>query len=302
MVEPILYASLGALIATLIGLTFLPLFWRRAVKLTTRDLISRLPVSASEIVATQDRLRAEHAMSLRQTERKAELVVGDATRDRIESARARATELGHLADLADLRSQVAALESEGVRVRGELDRTGAEAVAAFEALKEARAAADAAARDLQAARQDASASRSAMEQARIEAAAREREIARLKGTSLPNDAAGDVKPASQMALDPRSTVDPHPKIAKPFALGDGKARGASTPPDATAKTEPGATDLASLRKRLDEVADALVKAAESAPAEAVNPASIAAMSSEPARSKPAATSQPEPAVAERAGA
>ena len=34
MVEPILYASLGALIATLLGLLFLPLFWNRAVRLT----------------------------------------------------------------------------------------------------------------------------------------------------------------------------------------------------------------------------------------------------------------------------
>ncbi|QZN99249.1 hypothetical protein [Chenggangzhangella methanolivorans] len=43
MVEPILYASFGALLATLLGLLFLPFFWGRAVRLTTRRLLHRLP-------------------------------------------------------------------------------------------------------------------------------------------------------------------------------------------------------------------------------------------------------------------
>ncbi|MFJ5489004.1 hypothetical protein ACIKTA_16075, partial [Hansschlegelia beijingensis] len=72
MVEPILYASFGFLLATLLWLLFLPAFWRRAVRLTTKRLVNRLPVSASEIIAAQDRLRAEHAMAVRAVERRAE--------------------------------------------------------------------------------------------------------------------------------------------------------------------------------------------------------------------------------------
>jgi hypothetical protein len=256
MVEPILYASLGALLATLIGLMFLPIFWRRAVRLTTKRLIGRLPVSAAEIVASQDRLRAENAMAMRATERRAERTMSEATRDRVESARARATELGHLADLADLRSQISALEAEGVKMRGERDKSGEEAAAAHRALQEARAAADAAARELQAARQDASAARSATEQARVETAARAAEIVALRARLAPKE--------------------PGPAAAGPAA----------------AAPAPSADDLAVLRARLDEVADALVKAAEADPA------------TRPARDRaPASGAEPlRVVVAERAGA
>lgn len=261
MVEPILYASLGALVATLVGLLFLPLFWNRAVRLTTRDLISRLPVSASEIVAAQDRLRAEQAMAMRTVERKAEKAHADATQDRIESARARATELGHLADLADLRGQIAALEAEGARVKGELDKSGGEAAAAYEALQQARAAADQAARDVQAARQDASAARSATDQARIEAATRASEIAALRARIM--------APAPVPA-------------AAPAAPGREAA-----PADAPSAYEDAA--LSALRERLDEVADAIVRASE--PDAAPNRA--------PASREPLRVVSP---VAERAGA
>lgn len=248
MVEPILYASLGALLSTLLGLMFLPLFWRRAVRLTTRDLLGRLPVSVTEIVAAQDRLRAEQAMAMRVVERKAEQAIGDATRDRVDSARARATELGHLADLADLRAQVAALEAEGARVRGELDRTGGEAASAFEALKEARAESEQAARDVQAARQDASASRHATEQARIEAAARESEIRALR-ERLENQGVAPA-PAGPGKRMPRADI----------GLAD-TMPGARPEPDRVIPPYEDAA-LSALRDRLDEVADAILKAGE----------------------------------------
>lgn len=242
MVEPILYASLGALCATLIGLMFLPFFWRRAVRLTTKQLVHRLPVSAAEITAAQDRMRAQAAMSMRATERKAERAIGEATRDRIESARARATELQHLADLAELRAKVASLETEGARVRSERDRHGAEAASAYDALAEARSAADAAARDLQAARQEASAARSEAEAARNEASGRQAEIVQLRERL---EAAGNTPAPEQLrGEDGRLRL---PKAAMTFG----------------AESEaPSAADIAALRARLDEVADAIVKSAE----------------------------------------
>lgn len=262
MVEPILYASLGALLATLAGLLFLPFFWSRAVRLTTKRLVNRLPVSVTEMVAAQDRLRAETAMAMRETERKAERVVVDATQDRIESARARATELGHLADIADLKSQIAFLEAEGVKVRGERDKSGEQAVAAFAALEEARAAADQAAKDLQAARQDASAARAATDQARVEAAAREAEVKELRQKIAMLGLSGrTAEPARATEPARAATSAPRmPNVDRPFEIVDA----------VPAKAEPAKADaasLAALRKRLDEVADQIVKAAEAAPAE-----------------------------------
>lgn len=260
MVEPILYASLGALLATLAGLLFLPFFWGRAVRLTTRRLIDRLPVSADEIVAGQDRLRAELAMSMRETERKAERVTAEATRDRVESARARATELGHLADISDLRSQITFLEAEGVKVRGERDKTGEQAASAFSALEEARAAAAQAAKDVQAARQDASASRAATEQARIEAAEREAEIAALKAK------------LAMLGMDrPAAGKPTMPHVDRPFGAGE-------TPSADVAA-------LAVLRQRLDEVADLIVKAAD---------APVAQPAEELKEAEPAPKVQPKP--------
>ncbi|MDR4305803.1 hypothetical protein IHQ68_04080 [Chelatococcus sambhunathii] len=269
MVEPILYASLGALLATLIGLLFLPIFWRRAVRLTTSRLIDRLPVSASEIIASQDRLRAEQAMAMRTVERKAEAAIGEATRDRIESARARATELGHLADISDLKAKIAALESEGARVRGELDKTGKEAAAAYEALQEARAAADSAQRELQTVRQEASAARASAEQARNEASARQAEIAslraRLEAPAVAPSIEGPVETVSEIAK-PAAAVAATSRLPKAdFALAFPPAEAAKQQPEASLTQ---AAELADLRRRLDEVADAIVEAADRpAPAE-----------------------------------
>ncbi len=264
MVEPILYASLGALLATLIGLLFLPIFWRRAVRLTTGRLIDRLPVSASEIIASQDRLRAEQAMAMRAVERKAEAAIGDATRDRIESARARATELGHLADISDLKAKVALLESEGARVRGELDKTGKEAAAAYEALQEARAAADSAQRELQTVRQEASAARASADQARIEASARQAEIVSLR-TRFEAPAPSIEGPIEAAPEAPAAAAP----VGAPASRGMPKAQDFTLafPPAAAAKPQPAASlvqaaELADLRRRLDEVADAIVEAAD----------------------------------------
>lgn len=269
MVEPILYASLGALLATLAGLLFLPFFWSRAVRLTTKRLIDKLPVSVTEMVAAQDRLRAELAMSMRETERKAERAIGEATRDRVESARARATELGHLADISELRQQVGLLEAEGLKVKGERDKSGEQAAAAYAALQEAKAAADQAARDLQAARQDASASRAATEQARVEAAEREAEVTALRQKIAMLGLSGRSTEAARLA----GSAPRMPHVDRPFEMSDGSPAAPQPAVDAAS--------LAALRKRLDEVADQIVKAAESAPA-----AEAKAPDAQPAKPEP----------------
>jgi len=140
MVEPILYASFGFLLATLLWLLFLPAFWRRAVRLTAKRLVNRLPVSASEIIAAQDRLRAEHAMALRAVERRAEQEAALAAQAQIGAARAHATELRQRADIAELKERISALEAEAVTLRANLERSESRAAAAQAELDAARAA------------------------------------------------------------------------------------------------------------------------------------------------------------------
>lgn len=261
MVEPILFASLGALLATLVGLTFLPIFWRRAVRITSRRLIDGLPVSANEIVASQDRLRAEMAVQMRGVERRAEAAIGEATRDRVESARARATELGHLADMADLRERIALLENEGAGLRGDLDKSGRETLAAHQALEQARATAENAAQEIQTTRQEASADRALLKKTVQEAAARDAEIASLRAKLAAADAlARSAKTAATApaAIPAAAAGDQRPHLPKAdVALVYPRTELAP----ASASTDE-AAELADLRRRLDEVADAIVAAAE----------------------------------------
>ncbi|MFL1876854.1 hypothetical protein ACIKT0_17085, partial [Hansschlegelia beijingensis] len=140
MVEPILYASFGFLLATLLWLLFLPAFWRRAVRLTTKRLVNRLPVSASEIIAAQDRLRAEHAMAVRAVERRAEREATLAAQAQIGAARAHATELRQRAEIADLKARIATLEAEAVALKADFERSERRAAAVQAELDAARAA------------------------------------------------------------------------------------------------------------------------------------------------------------------
>ena len=63
MIEPIMYAGLGFLAATLLALVILPMVHARAVRLTMRRLEAATPLSMAEIQADKDQLRAEFAMA-----------------------------------------------------------------------------------------------------------------------------------------------------------------------------------------------------------------------------------------------
>ena len=68
MIESIMYFGIGFLVATLLGLLFVPLVHNRAVRLTTKRLEASTPLSMVEIRADKDHLRAEFAMSTRRLE------------------------------------------------------------------------------------------------------------------------------------------------------------------------------------------------------------------------------------------
>ena len=72
MIESVMYFGIGFLVATLLGLLFIPLVHNRAVRLTMRRLEASTPMSVSEIRADRDQLRAEFAMSTRRIEMRLE--------------------------------------------------------------------------------------------------------------------------------------------------------------------------------------------------------------------------------------
>jgi chromosome segregation ATPase len=68
MIEPAMYLGIGFLVASLLGLVFIPLVHARAVRLTVRRMEAATPLSMAEIQADKDQLRAEFAMSTRRLE------------------------------------------------------------------------------------------------------------------------------------------------------------------------------------------------------------------------------------------
>jgi DNA repair exonuclease SbcCD ATPase subunit len=68
MIEPIMYAGIGFLVASLLVIGFIPLVHQRAVRLTMKRLDAVTPMSMAEIQADKDQLRAEFAMSTRRLE------------------------------------------------------------------------------------------------------------------------------------------------------------------------------------------------------------------------------------------
>ena len=106
-IQSILLVTLGFLIAALLALTIAPAFWARAVRLTTRRIKERLPVTETEIRADKDRLRAEFAMTVHRLETK----IGQA-----DLKRAR-----HMIDLNKRDASIAQLEGEVTTLRATVD-------------------------------------------------------------------------------------------------------------------------------------------------------------------------------------
>jgi hypothetical protein len=98
MLEPIMYASIGFLVATLLMVAFIPLIHDRAVRLTVRKLQAATPLSVAEMQAEKDLLRAEFAMSLRRLE----MIVEETKKKEVE----RLCEIGmKTAEIQQLRSE-----------------------------------------------------------------------------------------------------------------------------------------------------------------------------------------------------
>jgi chromosome segregation ATPase len=79
MIETIMYFGIGFLVASLLGLLFIPLVHNRAVRLTMKRLEASTPLSITEIRADKDQLRAEFAVSTRRLEMRIEKLKAQTT-------------------------------------------------------------------------------------------------------------------------------------------------------------------------------------------------------------------------------
>lgn len=101
MIEQAVIFALGFLVAGLLALAFAPAFWRRAYRLTRRRLEMQMPLSAQEILAERDQLRAEFAVERCRLDQRAEELTYRHTADLAELGR-------RAAEIATLRTDLAA--------------------------------------------------------------------------------------------------------------------------------------------------------------------------------------------------
>jgi chromosome segregation ATPase len=86
-IQSAMLITLGFLAASLLALLFAPVFWRRAVRLTTRRMTEAMPLTQAEIQADKDRLRAEHAIRVHRLENQAEQIQMAMARQKIDLSR-----------------------------------------------------------------------------------------------------------------------------------------------------------------------------------------------------------------------
>ena len=89
MIDIGMYVALGFLLASLLALMVAPAFWRRAARLTKRRIEMTMPMSASDIQADKDQLRAEFAIELRRVEVALDKARDKAARELVEANKRR---------------------------------------------------------------------------------------------------------------------------------------------------------------------------------------------------------------------
>jgi predicted nucleic acid-binding Zn-ribbon protein len=89
MIDIGMYVALGFLLASLLALMVAPAFWKRAVRLTRRRVEMTMPMSAADIQADKDQLRAEFAIELRRVEVALEKAKDKAARELVEANKRR---------------------------------------------------------------------------------------------------------------------------------------------------------------------------------------------------------------------
>ena len=96
--------ALGFFLAALIGFLAAPLYRRRAARLATDELKRTMPLTAAEIRADKDRLRAEYAITIHGLETKVDEATQTAAKQRVEINRRDAAISGLEGEAAQLRT------------------------------------------------------------------------------------------------------------------------------------------------------------------------------------------------------
>ena len=134
-IQYIMLVSLGFLIASLITLLMAPIFWKRAVRLTSTRLRQSLPLSENEILADKDQLRAKYAIRVHQLEKQVEHASLGAARQKIDLNRRDAGITQLETEINKLKSEV----EENQNARSVLEQTVSDRIPKIEArLDEAR--------------------------------------------------------------------------------------------------------------------------------------------------------------------
>jgi chromosome segregation ATPase len=134
-IQYIMLVSLGFLIASLITLLMAPIFWKRAVRLTSTRLRQSLPLSEHEILADKDQLRAKYAIRVHQLEKQVETASLGAARQKIDLNRRDAGITQLETEINTLKAEV----EENQNARSVLEQTVSDRIPKIEArLDEAR--------------------------------------------------------------------------------------------------------------------------------------------------------------------
>jgi chromosome segregation ATPase len=116
MIQALMLIALGFLCASLIGLFLAPPLWRYAVRVTTKRIQSRSPLTMAEIQADRDQLRAEYALSVRKLELTVEELKERAARQLVELSRAEVRIDDLLEKSKDQATQIAERDAKIVRL------------------------------------------------------------------------------------------------------------------------------------------------------------------------------------------
>ena len=127
MIEQVIYFALGCVITALAALLFLPIVWRRALRLTRARLQLQVPLSMQEILAERDQLRAEFAIERMRSEQALEKVRAGKTRDMAVIGRQSLAVTAMTDQITALRKLEKAQEGEVRRLLDELAAATAEA-------------------------------------------------------------------------------------------------------------------------------------------------------------------------------
>jgi len=137
MIELIMFFGVGFLVASLIGLVFIPLVHGRAVRLTMRRIEAATPLSMAEIQADKDQLRAEFAMSTRRLEMSVEQMKAKTTSQLAELSKKSAAIAKLKNELGEKSAATQAMEARERALKDQVRATEEEFTQRLNALREA---------------------------------------------------------------------------------------------------------------------------------------------------------------------